>query len=170
MGIIYGDNEILENCVGAIKAEMDSLLTAMVSDDPKPAAVYNGHEQVKAILPAITVGLGTAEKRFPDEGLMKAGANSEITITYEVGVEIRIHTAYHRQYRDRVKIRRLLNSINNWIETHRDIGAVIEETANVSFLFLTTGEFLLDEEFPESLTLGGILPVLIVLTVTHTQA
>lgn len=172
MAIIHGDNELFENCVGAIKAEMDSLYTAMVAadDDPRPAAVYEGHEQTKASLPAITVGLAGVEKRAPEDRLRKAASGGEIETVYEVAIEIRIHTAYHRQYRDRIKIRRLMNSVNNWLETHIDIGTVINETANVKYLFSTTGTMVLDEEFPESLTIGGILPVLIIVSVTHTQA
>lgn len=172
MAIIHGDNQIFEDCRLALKTLMDELKTAMDtdSDDPRPAAVYDGHEQMKMSLPAISVDfLGLINDGKARIQGRAAGAG-QIVVRYPLLGEIRMHTDYRDGYRDNIKLARLLNSVNNWIETHRDFSADLDSGDVVSFQVTNVTDLTMNDEFPESLTLGGKIRLSLVTIVTHTQA
>lgn len=172
MAIIHGDNQIFEDCRAALKNLMDELKSAMDtdSDDPRPAAVYDGHEQVKMNLPAISVDfLGLIDDGV-NRILGRSAGVGQIVVRYPLAGEIRIHTDYRGGYRDNIKLARLLNSVNNWIETHRDFSADIDSGSTVFFQLTKVLSVTMNDEFSESLTIGGKIQMILVTTVTHTQA
>ena len=135
MATVHGDNLIFQSCRTVIDAQMDAMKTAMDTavDDPRPSAIYNTHEVVKMSLPAISVDLDSVEKD-ESELARKTGAGGEVVTKYHVTLEIRAHTAFENGSHDKVKIARLLNSVNNWLETHRDITTL--DTSNVNYLIM----------------------------------
>ena len=77
-----------------------------------------------------------------------------------------MHTDYQGGYRDKVKLARLLNSVNNYLWAHEPS----IDASGVVNLIQHVGEVTMDDEFEESLTIGGQLNVLIIVNVEHTQA
>ncbi len=177
MATVYGDNSIFETIRTAFYDQLELLKTAMegAGSDPLPLAVYNRHEIIKTTLPAYSVDILSIEKGETMQ-LRKAEAGGIIQSTYFVACSIRAHTDFFEGYRDTVKIAQLLNSVNNWFEIHRDLNSEINVTDVVNFLFLTFGEgqggsaiITLDDEFEESLTIGGTIAVTAAVSVWHTQ-
>lgn len=171
MATIHGDNLIFQTCRTALYDAMVDMKAAMDtdSDDPKPSAIYDDHDQVKMSLPAVSADfVGVIDEGDRIEG-RQAGVG-DIVVRYPLLCEIRVHVAYEGGYRDRVKLARLLNSVNNWIETHRDFSSDIDAGTNVFFQVTDVMEITTDDEFEESLTIGGKMQLILKTTVTHTQA
>ena len=163
MPVIYGDNQIIEDIRSVLYAQAEGLRIVMaVGYAPFPAAVYNSHEQVKMSLPALSVGIVAAELQGEMTG-RGVGVGPAVRQTYRVSCDIRIHTDYEGGYRDEVKISRLVNSMANWLTSHDNLaitGLCYYEITGMSF----------NEEFAESLTIGGKLELTITLQLLHNQA
>ncbi len=170
MATVYGDNLIFESCRTAVYTLLGALKTAMdgAGTSPTLAAVYSGHEQIKMTLPAVSVDFeGIAD----DGGGRYHGSKAKvpghiINARYPILLSVRVHTDYQGGYRDKVKLARLLNSVNNYLWTHKpsiDVSGVVKLIHHV-------GEVTMDDEFAESLTIGGQLNMLIIVNVSHTQA
>ncbi|UCE65931.1 MAG: hypothetical protein JSU85_13920 [Candidatus Zixiibacteriota bacterium] len=170
MATVYGDNKIFESCRTAVYNLLDALKTAMeeAGTDPALAAVYSGHEQIKMTLPAASADF---EGIIDDGGGRYHGSKAEvaghiINARYPILISVRVHTDYQDGYRDKVKLARLLNSVNNYLWTHKpsiDASGVVKLIHHV-------GEVTTDDVFQESLTIGGQINVLIIVNVSHTQA
>lgn len=172
MATIHGDNVIFQSSRTALYDAMVDMLAAMVTDgdDPRPGAIYNTHDQVKMTLPAVSAEfVGVVDGGEPRIIGRDAGAG-DIVVHYALLCEIRVHTAYEGGYRDLVKLARLLNSVNNWIETNRDFSSDIDAGTNVHFQLTEVPEITTDDEFEESMTIGGKMQLILKTTVTHTQA
>ncbi len=161
MALVYGDNQIFEDTRSAIKTLMDSLRTAMASDSPKLEGVYDGHLQVKMSLPSVSIDFDGFQAVGNQSG-RSAGVGSAITETYIVRISLRVHTAYDIDSIDGVKLSRLMNSVNNYIMTHRKLFIT-----GFSRLEILSGE--VNKRFNESLTLGGEVKLGIIITVFHQQ-
>jgi hypothetical protein len=86
-----------------------------------------------------------------------------ITETYDIRVSLRVHTSFKNRTADNLTVTRLLNSANNWVETHQRLNIT-------GFNKLTVEKIDFDKEFSESLTVGGQITYLVVVALTHTQA
>lgn len=171
MATVLGDNLIFESVRTTIFSLLDALKTAMenASTDPLPLAVYNTHDQVKMTLPAYSVDFnGVVNDGDGRVKGIKATGSGIILGRYPLVVSIRTHTAFQGEFRDRVKLARLLNSVNNYMQTHRDLTAM--NTACVQFMVTNFEPITMDNEFEESLTIGGEMILSIVVNVGHTQA
>lgn len=172
MATVHGDNLIFQSCRTAIFTLLEALKTAMenASTDPLPLAVYNTHDQVKMTLPAYSVDFdgvvddGDGRVR----GLKPEGAGTIVDGRYPLQVSIRTHTAFQGEYRDLVKLARLQNSVNNYMQTHRAFTAI--DASGVQFMISNFENVTMDNDFEESLTIGGELIISIVAYVEHTQA
>jgi len=164
MATIYGDNTILDDLRAELKQQMDNLLAAMVagSVSPRPAAVYNTHEYAKMILPAVSIGIGDISTRGMESG-RSAGVGSQITETYEIRTTIRVHSDWRGGYLDQITVTRLLNSISNWITSHRHL-------TSTGFNWLEIEGADPNREFTESLTIGGELTLRVCFALSHAQA
>lgn len=170
MATIHGDNVVFQACRTALYDAMVDMLAAMSSDDPKPAAIYNTHDQVKMILPAVSADFVGVIDDGDDRVEGRSAGTGDIVVRYPLLCEIRVHTAYEGGYRDLVKLARLLNSVNNWIETHRDFSSDLDAGTNVYFQLTEVPEITTDDDFEESMTIGGKMQLILKTTVTHTQA
>lgn len=172
MAEIYGDNTVFESVKDCLKGLMDTLKTAMdsASTDPRPSAIYDGHEQSILSFPAITVGIA-------DEGIQVIGddigrSTGTATVPMNIVCEIRVHTDYDGEGKnvDRIKTWRLLNSISNYVKTN---GQSYLETNLTGYLALRLepSEMAIEYEgFDESLTVGGYYKFVIQVVFSHTQA
>ena len=168
MATIHGDNVIFQSCRTAIydllvllDADMDTDV-----DDPRFSAVYNTHEVVKMSLPAASVDFDGIEDMLEVIGSIGSG---QIVGRYPIVCSVRVHTAYTNGFRDMIKLARLLNSVNNYLNVNRDFGTAIDASTNVRFQISEIGEVVMDEEYDESFTIGGSLKVNLIATVCHTQ-
>ena len=163
MAVVYGDNQIIEDIRSVLYAQAEGLRVAMAAGyAPFPAAVYSSHEQVKMSLPALSVGIVSAQLEGESVG-RSIGGSTALRQLYRFRCDIRIHTDYEGGYREEVKISRLVNSMANWLTAHDNLaidGLCYFEITGMSF----------DEEFAESLTIGGKLELTIVLQLLHNQA
>lgn len=162
---IHGPNDMFDNSRSALKTLMDNLKSAMVTanENPRPAAVYDSHEQVKMSLPAISVGILEGDTHGNIAGA-SAGIGGIIAENYDIGCEIRVHTNWEGEYLDELTLSRLLNSAINWIEDHRNLSAAIP-----GFCGLRIKDVSLSGSFEESLTIGGRFLVDLIVNVDHTQ-
>ena len=162
---IYGDNQILEDIRAALSTQMASLRAAMAAGGvaPLPAAVYDSHDQVTMSLPAISIGI--ANYSMDGEGSGRGAASSTaITEHYDINAEIRIHSDYQGGFRDNVLLSRIMNSITNYIETHRR-----SFQAENNYRIITLGQADLNRSFEESMTIGASLGLNIITSIMHTQ-
>lgn len=144
-------------------AQAEGLRIAMAAGyAPFPAAVYNSHDQVKMSLPAISVGFLSGKSRENLAGFM-AGIAPSIVGLYDFEWDIRVHTDYQDGYHDETKVSRLLNSISNWLQTHKNLSIP-------GFQYLTIDRIEGGAAFPESLTIGGFLIIKITVALAHEQA
>lgn len=163
MAVIYGDNTLFEECRTALYNAMVALQSAMIPDyEPRPYSVYNTHEKVKVVVPSVTVGVMEIRKREDQAGI-QAGTSPTVATTYDVYCDIRVHKDYRGGYRDEINLCRLLNSVSNWMETHRALSIT-------GFQFVEMGDITVKDEFEETLTIGGKLELMINVALSHTQA
>lgn len=141
MGTVYGTNKIFETVQAGLVIQMESLMAAMSGDDPKPLAVYNGHEVMNPVYPSISTGIVEMENAAEEHTGMDVSALQDYMIT----AEIRIHLEYQDNYFDETECVRLVNSVNNWLESHR--------TVLGDYLIIDSHEIGII--FPESFTIGA---------------
>lgn len=139
MGTVYGTNTIFETVRAGLVAQMESLMAAMSGDDPKPLAVYDGHEVMNPVYPSISTGLMEME----NVGEPHTGLDVTSLQDYDITAEIRLHLEHQDNHFDETKCVRLVNSINNWLESHRtalgdyltverqEVGIIFEESFTV---------------------------------------
>lgn len=156
MGIIHGDNQLFEDVRVGLYNQMVSLKDAMSGDDPKPVAVYDNHQILNPEYPSISVGIESVDSEGEEHSSLDVSSQQD----YFCNAEIRVHMEYEEREFDEIGCLRLLNSINNWLETHRtSLGDYIKiEKSEVGITF------------SESLTVGGSIALIIRKIVTHTQA
>lgn len=167
MATVHGDNDVLDDIRTQLKALMDAMMADMVTDgtDPRPATVYNSHEQPYMTFPAVTVGLNEIAT---DEGV-GVSSGGVYTLTRYVECEIRIHTDYTDGYLDDQKCWQLLNSIANYIEQK----ALLYLQSNLTefhSLNFTESSIAVGEDFEESLTIGGLYKFEIIVSLQHTPS
>ena len=168
MATIHGNNTIVDDIKTNLYNLMDALKTAMESagDSPRPAAVYNGHEQIIMTLPAISVDIDSIEV-LNARGI-SAGGNVDYFKVFSCS--IRVHTDFEGGYPDNLKILRLLISISNYIETNAD--NYLETNLN-GYQALDMEAAFYDFEpdgYDESLTIGGQFIFGIQVNLRQTQA
>jgi hypothetical protein len=96
------------------------------------------------------------------DATLSGGAVAQALNLWQVVVSIRVHTAYrygHNDYLDNV---RLLTSISNYLNEHRNLGDGYR-------LAMTTG-FVSRASFDESATLGGEMKVVVQVPMEYTQS
>ena len=164
MATIHGDNIMLDQIRAELYAQMSALKTAMVAANvsPRPAAIYDSHEQIFMSLPAISIGLIEVVIDAGDIGRSRAASGS-LTKIYELTWDIRVHSDYRDGYLDGITVSRLLNSIMNWF-------AVYENLNLSELLYHEITELKTAESFEESLTIGGRLNLKLKIALQHTQA
>ena len=155
MADIYGSQEHFDDAVDKIKSKIDSLVTAMASGyDPKISYCYKGHDQIPVQFNGVTVDFDSAE---PDE-FGKASGN---VIQYNMIISVRVHTKYVGRYNDNIIVMQLLNSIDNYLNTHRDLSG--------AYYIINIDGYKTGLEFPESATVGGELRVTVKNVIEHIQ-
>lgn len=156
MGIIYGDNQLFEDMRVGLYNQMNSLKDAMSGDDPKPLAVYDNHQVLNPLYPSISVGLEVVDNEGEEQTALDISSHQD----YIFKAEIRVHMQYEEREFDEISCLRLLNSINNWMESHRTVlGDYIQVEGSEN-----------NVKFAESLTIGGRLNLIVRKITTHTQA
>ena len=159
MADVYGTIQWLDAAVDKLVATLNSLKTAMASGyDPIFSYVYDSHGEIPVRLNAVSVELIGVEDNL--EGTTANDAPFHI-LRYEITLTIRVHTNYIGRYNDIRKNQRLLNSIDNWLHTHRDLSG--------NYYITLTGDFNPREEFSETQTVGGSMTVIIYKTIDHQQ-
>jgi hypothetical protein len=156
MADIYGAQEQFDDAVDKVKALIDDLITAMSTGySPKISYCYKGHHQIPVQFNAVTVDFDSTE---PDE-FGKASGN---LILYMMKISIRVHTKYNGRYADGVIITQLLNSVDNYLNTHRDLSGAYD--------IIKVDGHKTGVAFPESATMGGELMVTVKTYIEHIQA
>lgn len=156
MGIVYGDNQLFEDIRIGLYNQMNSLKTAMAGDSPRPLAVYDNHEILNPQYPSISVGVNAVDSEGGEHTALDVSSHQD----YVFKAEIRVHMQYEEREFDEINCLRLLNSINNWIETHRTVlGDYIQVEGSE-----------MNVKFAESFTIGGRLNLIVRKITTHTQA
>jgi hypothetical protein len=171
MAEIFGDNTVLESVKDCLKSLMDNLKTAMDSagTDPRPTAIYDGHEQSAMTFPALSVGIA-------DDGIAVIGSDigrsaGTATIPMNIICEIRIHTDYDGEGRfvDRTKVWRLINSVSNYIKTNAQSYLEANLTGFLALRLEPSAASIEYLGFDESLTVGGKYNFVIQVVFNHTQ-
>lgn len=155
MADVYGMQQQLDDPVDKVKAKIDDLIIAMSSDSPKVSYCYKGHNTVPVLLNGVTVD-------FEGTDPILTGKATGDVYNYHVIVSVRVHVDYAGGYCDGEKVARLLNSIDNYLNTHRDLSdayTIWAITGHKSFV-----------EFTESGTIGGEMKVDVLYVLEHEQA
>lgn len=155
MADVYGAQEQFDDAVDKVKAQIDALIIAMSSDSPKISYCYKGHNTVPVLLNGVTVDFDGADTTI-------AGKASGDVLDYHIFVTIRVHTDYAGGYCDGEKVTRLLNSIDNYLNTHRDLGN--------SYRIWEISDYRSFLDFVESGTIGGQMRVNVQYILEHQQA
>ena len=155
MGIIYSQSEdqVFEDARIEIKAQMDAMAAAMAADDPKPEVVYDNHFILKvSAFPAISIDIeGATQNEDETVGSYGAGAVVESYVEIIASIRVLMNWNYEGAYFDSLKFWRLANSIKNWMLKNRPLN----NNFNVSYI----DNFSVNENFPESLTIGGSVTI-----------
>ena len=157
MAEVWGTEATWELCRDKLKALLDALVTAMATGyDPALEYAYDNHMVAKLQVNAATIEITDLQSSYL--GIGTPGVSSQQNV---VPFQIRVHTAYENGRMDTVKNMRLLNSIANYINTHRDLS----DGYRVGLM----GNMNPQQTFDDSLTLGGSLEVQIIYYIQHTQ-
>lgn len=157
MADVYGTYQIIDDAKDKIVAAMTSLKTAMASGyDPTFSYIYSHHKPAQLELNAVSVEFETIERR--DSG----GGAPGVVFAYYMSFSIRVHTGYEGGFIDNVTISQLLNSIDNYLSTHIDLGGG-HRIADIS-------DYAANQSWEDSGTVGGSLTVTIEKAIDHVQA
>jgi len=157
MAEIWGTEATFELSRDKLKSKIDDLVTAMASGyDPALNYAYDNHLVAHLRLNAATIEM--VDMRVKHIGI---GSPLGTSLEYVIPFEIRVHTAYENGRMDTVKNMRLLCSIDNYLNTHRDLsdGYRIGLTSNLNP----------QQIFDDSKTLGGSMEVEINYFINHIQ-
>jgi len=157
MADVYGTYQIFDAAKDLIVAAMNTLKTAMASGyDPTFSYVYSHHCPAELRLNAVSVDFDGSE-RAPHGSYGQAP-----TYIYLMQFSIRVHTNYQNQFNDNEKNTRLLNSIDNYLSTHLDLGS--------DYRIREISEYNARQVWSDSATVGGELTVTVQKVIDHTQA
>jgi len=155
MAEIYGTAALFEDARDKLIARLNALKTIMASGyNPTFSYVYDGHVQAKLQLNAVSVALEAATRE-------QQGAGTAPIFDYLIALSIRVHTAYVGGFNDTVKNVRLLNSIDNDLSAHLDLGG--------GYLIKEISDYEVGADWPDSATMGGQMTVTILRTIDHAQ-
>jgi hypothetical protein len=126
----------------------------MASDSPKISYAYKGHNTVPVLLNGVTVD-------FDGVNPILTGKATGDVIDYHILVSVRIHTDYAGGYCDGEKVARLLNSVDNYLNTHRDLGE--------AYRIWEIKDYRSFIDFTESGTIGGEMKVDVQYILEHEQ-
>ena len=159
MGEVWGAEATFELARDRLKAQLDALILAMVTDGTDPALnyAYDHHIVANLQLNAVTIEMADLETEY-----MGVGAPSGVNLKYIIPFEIHVHTAYENGQMDTVKNMRLLNSIDNYLNVNRDLGD--------KYRIDLTSTLNNQQEFDDSRTRGGSMQVIIYVYINHAQA
>ena len=158
MAEVYG-SPYFETARDKLKALMDALVVTMATGyDPALSYAYDYHNVADMGLNAVTIGAEASAIRDQREETVSSVGPS---VVYDMQFSIRVHTDHVDGTRDRIKVSRLLNSVNNKLLLNTDLGD--------GYCIKFTTDLLFNEEFDESDTYGGQLSVVLDLFATNTQ-
>ncbi|MFA5376498.1 MAG: hypothetical protein WC455_12200 [Dehalococcoidia bacterium] len=154
---IYGTPSPIDTARSKVKTLIDALKTTMASGyDPTFSYTYTQHRIANLRLNAVTIEADDAD------AVPSGSAVSQSLNLWIVTVSIRVHTAYRYGHNDWLKNVRLLTSISNYINEHRNLGD--------EYRVLSTGAFISRASFDDSATLGGEMRILVQVPVEYTQS
>ncbi len=143
MADMYGE-QIADAAHDAIVTLMNTLVTSMSSDDPRPSYVYERHDVAGVQLNALSVGLdGSA--------INPTGVAGGPWPTLDLHFSIRVHTAYGSDPVDDRKTSRLCQSVFN--KMYANLWS-LGDGYHVADVSMTIGE-----TFDASYTGGGVVEV-----------
>jgi len=157
MAEVWGSEATYELARDKLKALLDDLVTAMATGyDPALDYAYDNHLVANLQLNAITIEMTDLQNSYLGIGTPSVSSQKCV-----VPFEVRVHTAYENGRIDTVKNMRLLNSVSNYLSTHRDLsdGYRIGLIINLSP----------QQTFDDSKTVGGSLELEIIYYIQHTQ-
>lgn len=155
-GSVYG-TDIFDATRVKIKALLNDLTTSMSgSTAPHFEEVIPQHNAVITDLNAVSVDLDSYNN-------MPSGLDEGVRTRYNMSWSIRIHTAYMGGVVDSLTNTRLMDSVNSYLNTHKELDA----DSNWDIDIVNGGSNR--TEFIESFTTGSELIVEITKTICHTQ-
>lgn len=122
--------------------QMNDLMAEMGEIDPAIEFVYNHHRVAKLLFYGVTVDV---DETAGEKNL--GGATGSVIVPFDIKASIRVHVAYTTGFMDSRVVTELLQSIDNWLHQHRNLGD--------NLWIVSTGPTLHREAFEESATQGG---------------
>lgn len=154
---IYGTPSPIDTARSKVKAQIDALKTLMATGyDPAISYTYTQHRIANLRLNAVTVEVDDAD------AVLSGSAVSQALNLWTATVSIRVHTAYRYGHNDWLKNVRLLTSISNYLNEHRNLGD--------EYRILSTGSIVSRVSFDDSATLGGEMKIIVQVPVEYTQS
>lgn len=162
MAEIYkaSQNAIIETLRDTIKTSLSAIDWSSVTPDIDYE--YEHHTIADIQFNAVSVEVGDIEKEHVGQF---AGATTGPVINYMCEVSLRIHVAVGGRYNDYDTVRRLTNSINNYLHENNKLGTHLGNSIIVS----EPGSIEFNKTFEESDTVGGELIFTALWTGQHTQ-
>jgi hypothetical protein len=143
--------------VSKVVDQLKLLQTAIeVGYYPTISAVYDSHSTASCLKNAVSVDIETIDEK--DYGTLSAG----VDVDYGANVSIRVHTGFAGSPFDSVMTNRLLNSIDNWLNTHKNLGS--------GYRIVSGASIKSRQVFAESNTIGGQINVKVGYLINHLQA
>lgn len=152
----YG-SDVAEDVRDKLVAQMTALQTILLSGyNPAISYIYDHHRTALLRTNAVTVDIDTVEAKTT------IGGTSQITLVpLIITASIRAHLGYTGGYEDPRDAMGLLQSIDNWLQAHRDLGD--------NYVIEITGPTNPRMSFDESATLGGEIKIVITINQGYTQ-
>lgn len=166
MAEIHGVVKVLEEARDKLAALLNNLKTAMTTDldDPRPAAVYDSHETLVTSFPAFSVDIIGLKALHKEAGFH--------AYPIRLACQVRVHTDcdYDGVFIDTVKVKRLINSIDNYLKTNAQSYLKTNMADGFVRLWFDGGESEFNSVFAESRTVGGYLSFDMQCNYGYTQA
>lgn len=152
----YG-TDVAEDVRDKLVAQMTSLQTILLTGyNPAISYIYDHHRTALLRTNAVTVDIDTIEAKET------VGGTSQIAVVpLIITASIRVHLGYTGGYEDPRDAMGLLQSIDNWLQAHRDLGD--------NYRVAITGPTNPRMSFEESATLGGEIKVVVTINKDYTQ-
>lgn len=153
----YGTEGHIITAHSKVIAELEELKTAMATGYyPTFGYVYSRHSVADLSVNSLSVECNAIvdEQSGKEQGT--------VLYSYLIYISVRAHVDYEGGFADSVNIMRLLNSVENWLLTHIDLGD--------GYSVDRTEGYRAPESFSASASLGGEINVLIRYIMDYTQA
>ena len=157
----YGANTYFTTVRAAIATELNALKAAITSGSHSPTidTVYTTHLGT-ANWSFNAVSIGIAEIPMEEIGGSSTGAGA--LIQYRFAVDLRVMIGYINTYPDEEKVLKLCQSIVNWFEENRTLGA--------QFKYVGTQTVRTREVFEDTETIGGLVELTVIENQGYTAA